>query len=238
MTGEDDEVLTLTLGAGIVDAAMNALAETSFTYTVGDNTAPMPTAYAPNDSTLTANHPTLKVTFDEAPVVGTGNVYVTKVGSTEATLTIPIAGAVVSGMMVTLDYDYATIGGLDKNTEYFVTFEAGVITDAAGNGNEALTDNNVWKFTTGADFATGIEGPTSGSLEFKVYPNPFVDNVNVDNADKLSRIILTNVAGQRVKDIVSPTSVVQLGDVPSGVYFLTLITKEGAVAKTERIVKR
>jgi hypothetical protein len=239
MTGADGDDLTLTVGSTIMDMGGNALTETTFTYTVGDNTGPMPATYSPEDgTTIPDNHPTLTVTFDEDVVAGSGNVYITKVGGTTPVLTIPLTSGMVDGSTVTVDYTYdPEVGGLNKNTEYYVTFDAGLVADAAGNESAELTDDTVWNFITGDDFATGIEEP-SGSLEFNVYPNPFDGFVTVDNADKLSRIIVTNVAGQRVKDIVSPNTNIDLGDLRSGIYLMTLITKDDVVAKTERLVKK
>ena len=241
MMGADGDELTLNVGSTIMDNAGNAFAGTSFTYTVGDNTGPMPIAYSPETgSTITDNHPTLIVKFDEDVVFNqAGNILITKVGGTLPTLTIPVTAEMVDGDSITVTYTYdAEIGGLNKNTEYSVTFDADIVADANGNAGEGLSDDTVWTFTTGSDFATGIEDPLSGSLEFKVYPNPFDGYVTVDHADKLSRIIISNVAGQRVKDIVSPTSTILTNDLRSGVYFMTLITKDDVVAKTERIVKR
>ncbi len=240
MTGNDGEEVSLVVGSTIMDLGGNAFAGATFTYTVGDNTAPMIETYSPVDgATLDDNHPTLEATFNENVVFNeAGNVYITKVGSTTPILTIPVTADMVDGNMITVTYDYdAEVGGLNKNTEYYVTFDAAIVADEAGNAVEGLADDTVWNFTTG-DFATGVEDPVDGSLEFKVYPNPFDSYVTVRNADKLSRVIITNVAGQRVKEVVNPTETIQTGDLRSGIYVITLVTKDDVVAKTERIVKR
>ncbi|HKJ40725.1 MAG TPA: Ig-like domain-containing protein [Sunxiuqinia sp.] len=239
MSGNDGDTLSLMVGNAIMDASGNTFAGDTLTYVVGDNTAPMAQTYSPESgSTLTDNHPTLTVTFDEDVVFNqAGSVYITPVGSTTPKLTIPVTADMVSGNTLTVTYTYdPEIGGLNKNKEYSVTFDGDIIADAAGNSNPGLSDNSVWTFTTG-DFATGVKDPVS-ALVFKVYPNPFDGYVTVDHAEKLSRIIITNVAGQRVKDIVSPTETIHTNDLRSGVYFMTLITKDDVVAKTERIVKR
>lgn len=240
MTGNDGEEVSLVVGSTIMDLGGNAFAGATFTYTVGDNTAPMIETYSPVDgATLDDNHPTLEATFNENVVFNeAGNVYITKVGSTTPTLTIPVTADMVDGNMITVTYDYdAEVGGLNKNTEYYVTFDAAIVADEAGNAVEGLADDTVWNFTTG-DFATGVEDPVDGSLEFKVYPNPFDSYVKVENANELSRVIITNVAGQRVKEVVNPTETIQTGDLRSGIYVITLVTKDDVVAKTERIVKR
>lgn len=238
MEGMDGDTLSLVvLPDSVMDASGNMFAGDTLTYIIGDNTPPMAEMYSPNDSTLEDNHPTLVVTFSEDVTFNEGGkLYITKVGGTQPKLTIPVTADMVSGNTLTVTYTYdPEIGGLNGQTDYYVTFDAGLVVDAAGNTSEELSDNTAWTFTTGG-WATGVENPVS-DLKFKVYPNPFSSYVTVTNADKLSRIIVTNVAGQRVKDIVSPTETIQLNDLRSGVYFMTLIAND-VVAKTERIVKR
>ena len=211
--------------------------------TGGDVDAPMLLTWTPNMETIADNHPTFVMTFNEAVALTTagGKLKVTAKDATTAILNIDLAAGMIStdGKTVTVTYVYsATSGGLNKNTDYFVTVDAGALKDAAGNVFGGVTANTTWTFKTGADFATDVPDPINGSLEFTVYPNPFDGYVNVTGADKLSRIILTNVAGQRVKEIVNPTETIQTSDLRSGLYFITLVTKDGVVAKTERIVKK
>jgi predicted extracellular nuclease len=75
------------------------------------------------------------------------------------------------------------------------------------------------------------------SLEFKVYPNPFSERIYIDNFDKLTRVVINNIAGQRVMDIEYPEREIRTAHLVSGVYLISLMTEEGIV-KTERIVKR
>ncbi|MGQ8336531.1 Ig-like domain-containing protein [Sunxiuqinia sp. A32] len=210
--------------------------------TVSDATAPMALTYSPNAETIEDNHPdALVITFDEAVALSEmgGNLMITGVGGTDALVTVALTAEMVSedGMTVTVTYDAAVNGGLDKNSDYFVTVEAGALEDIAGNAWEGVADETTWTFTTGADFQTGIEDQVSGSLEFKVYPNPFDGYVTVDNANELSRIVISNIVGQPVKDIVNPTGTINTGDLSSGIYVITLV-KDGEVVKAERIVKR
>ncbi len=83
---------------------------------------------------------------------------------------------------------------------------------------------------------TGIVDP-SNTIEFKVYPNPFNDRIIIDNNDKLTRIVVSNIAGQRVMDIEYPGHEIRTANLVSGVYLISLFTEEG-ITKTERIVKR
>jgi hypothetical protein len=204
-----------------------------------DLTAPKLLTWTPNATTLTTeqNHPTLVMTFDEALVLGAGSVKIVKKSDNVTALTIPITAAMVSDKTVTVTYSVvAPATGLDQNTDYYVLVDAGIVKDAAGNATAAVTDVAAWTFKTGVGFVTEIVDPINNSLEFKVYPNPFVDYVTVDNASELSKVVVSNIAGQVVKEVVSPESTIQL-NVGSGVYFISLY-QGNAVIKTVKIVKR
>ena len=211
--------------------------------TVEDGSGPELLSWTPLDETIADNHPIFVMTFDEDVMLSEtgGNLVVTKVGETAATLTIALTTEMIADNVVTVEYVYdAAVGGLDKDTEYFVTVDADALEDALGNGFGGVADPEAWKFTTGPDFATNVPDPVQ-KTGFNIYPNPIDRDgivVYVDNADQLSRIVISNVAGQRVKDIVKPTRDLNVGDLRSGIYFFTLIKEDGSVAKTERIVKR
>lgn len=239
MSGADDEVLTLTVGTGIVDAAGNTFAGAEFTYTIGDNTAPTLVEFTPTGQ-LDNNHPEFVMTFSEDVILTSagGDLIITQVGASQARLVIPLTAAMINGNIITVTYVYdPEVGGLDGQTEYFVNIDAGAFEDAAGNDFAGLNDQTTWTFTTG-DWATSVDDQVNGSVEFNVYPNPFDGYITIKNASKLSRIIVSNVAGQRVKDLVNPTETIQTGDLRSGIYFITLVDKDHAIVKTDRIVKQ
>ena len=77
---------------------------------------------------------------------------------------------------------------------------------------------------------------TPESVEFKVYPNPFNDYIYIDNYDKLTRVVISNIAGQRVLDVEFPTREIRTENLVSGVYVVSMFTEDGR-AKTERIIK-
>ena len=72
---------------------------------------------------------------------------------------------------------------------------------------------------------------------FKAYPNPFSDKILIDNSEKLTRVVISNIAGQRVIDIDNPTREIRTAKLVSGIYVISLYTENG-VAKTERMIKR
>ncbi|MBA4411043.1 MAG: hypothetical protein C0397_16670 [Odoribacter sp.] len=231
--------VTIVLTDAIKDVSPNTnkFAGQTLTYTTGDFTAPQLLTWTPFDETTTNNHPIFKMTFSEDVMLGAGgSLKVYKVNTTTAVLTIPVTAAMINGKDVTVSYA-ATQSGLDKNARYYVLVDGTALKDKAGNAFIGVSDVASWTFKTGPVFATFTD-PLNGSLEFKVYPNPFVDYVNVDNASELSKVVVTNIAGQTVKEVVNPTERIQLNELRSGIYFMSLYNSDDVIVKTAKIVKR
>jgi len=228
--------VTVVLNDAIVDLAGNKFAGQTLNYTTGDFTAPQLVVMTPTlDDVLANNHPTFKMTFSENVILGAGGkLVVYKVNTTTPALTIPITVDMIVGKVVTVNY--TTTSGLDKNARYYVLVDGTALTDNAGNAFAGVSDAAAWTFKTGGQFIT-ITDPNS-SLEFKVYPNPFVDFVNVANASQLSKVVVTNIAGQVVKEVVTPTDRIQLNELRSGIYFMSLYNTDNVIVKTAKIVKR
>ena len=74
-------------------------------------------------------------------------------------------------------------------------------------------------------------------VQFKVYPNPFNNRIHIENNDKLTRVVISNIAGQRVIDVEYPNKEIRTANLVSGVYIVSMFTEDG-IAKSERIVKR
>lgn len=186
------------------------------------------------------NHPDLVMTFNEAvelSAVG-GNALIYKVGDTTPTLTIPLTSDMFSNNEVNIVYDANELGGgLAINTDYYVLIDAGAIQDVSGNAFAGISANTEWTFTTGNDYALGIDDELAGS-EFVVYPNPFDDVIYISNYDKIARLFITNVVGQRVKEITNPTNSVSTSDLRNGIYFITLMLDDDVIVSTQRIIKR
>jgi hypothetical protein len=240
---KEQTLVTIVLDNTIKDISpnTNAFAGDTLTYKTGDFTKPELLSMAPSlDAVITGNHPVLTMNFAENVAVGAGgSLKIYKVNTTTPVLTIPVTAAMVVGKDVTVSYVYnATTGGLDKNTRYYVLVDGTALKDIAGNTFDGVSDATAWTFKTGPSFSTGIDPIVDGSLEFKVYPNPFVDYVNVDNASKLSKIVVTNIAGQTVKEVVNPTDRIQLNELRSGIYFMSMYNMDNVVKNTAKIVKR
>ena len=229
ITGESFAEVTLQLSNIITDLSGNKLAPTSATYTIGDFVPPQVTVMTPTGDVGDDTTFPLKLTFDEPVVAGSGSLTVYNASTKEAFATYDISQVIVYGNSMTVPGV-----SLDKNTDWFVLVSPGFVTDKSGNNFAGIMGITTWTFHTG-NFAT--KTPVIENIQFKVYPNPFSDEIHIDNADKLSRVVISNIAGQRVLDIVHPEQVVRTPNLVSGVYVITLFTEDGIV-KTDRIVKR
>ena len=222
ITGEGGCVSLLMLNVEELPLVVPTVVSVTPTDTIADNHA---------DITMVFDGP---ITFNDSV---TGSLYITQVDSTEATIEIPITSDMVSGNTITVDYDYLVVGALELNTTYVVTVDSGVVVGGLTWGGDVAGDlGEDWMFTTGPDHATGIETPVQG-VEFKVYPNPFNSFIRIDNSEKLDRVIISNIAGQRVLDIENPTYEIRTGNLVTGVYVVTLISND-EIVKSERIIKR
>ena len=236
VTSEEQKNVTIVLANTITDLAKipNAFAGQTLSYTIS---APVLVSSTPT-GTLKDNHPSFVVTFADNVLAGTGSLKVYKKSDSTLALTIPVTASMISGKVATVTYTYdsATKNGLDQNTDYYVLVDKGFVKDVAGNAFAGITATTTWTFKTG-DFATITDPEVNNSLEFKVYPNPFVDYVTVSNASELSKVVVSNIAGQVVKEVVYPDGTIQLNELHSGIYFIALY-KDGKVVSTVKLLKR
>lgn len=210
--------------------------------TVGEADAPQLLLLSPDNGEVIANnHPDFVMTFNEAVQLSDdgGYVYVYAEGDLTPRLTIPLTEDMFTNNVVNISYVYdPVIGGLDKNTNYYVFVDAGAIVNANGGAFAGIADETEWTFTTGDDFALGVDDEFAGGLDFSVYPNPFNDVLYINNSDQVDRLFITNVVGQRVKEISNPANMISTSDLRNGIYFITLMLDDESVVNTQRIIKR
>ncbi len=137
---------------------------------------------------------------------------------TASNITIAVSNYIYGEYSSILDHNYAVIGVVyQRNADYKVEPRIfGDITD--------LSDLN------------GID---SDATSMKVYPNPFDKyiSLNVSSNVQITKAVITNIAGQLVKEVINPNNTIPTSELRSGVYFISLHTVDG-IAKTERIIKR
>jgi hypothetical protein len=194
--------------------------------------------WTPQD-TIADSHATFVMTFADTVMLAAdsvGYLTVTEMDSADATLTIEITADMIDGEVVTVDYD-TLVGRLWTNTTYIVNVDGGILVNEEGNAFAGVSGDTTWTFTTGPVWATPTE-PEIELVDFNMYPNPFTDHITIENNDKVARLIMVNIAGQRVMDVEYPSREISTGNLVSGVYVISLITEDGQRAKTERMIKR
>ncbi|MCC3216082.1 GEVED domain-containing protein [Chryseobacterium sp. X308] len=73
--------------------------------------------------------------------------------------------------------------------------------------------------------------------EVNVYPNPFKDVLHVADIKNVKSVTVTDVAGRVVKTIDNPTNELQLGELNSGLYLVTMNFKDGSKSTVKAIKK-
>lgn len=111
----------------------------------GDVTAPTITNYNPTiGSSGLSPYTSISAIFSENIIAGTGNITLHNVtNGTQQSFAIGSSAVSVSGNTITLS---TTLSG---NKSYYITLDAGIVTDQAGNAFAGLS-NNSWSFSTGA----------------------------------------------------------------------------------------
>lgn len=130
----------------------------------------------------------------------------------------------------------------------------GVMTITSGNccsGNTTSTSYYYfydWQLTAGCESARQPvnvvvnssclgTSETSAKDAIKVYPNPFSDILNVSDIVNVKSISVTDLGGRLIKTIEKPSSAINLSDLQSGLYMITLYLKDGS-QKTVKTIKK
>lgn len=106
-----------------------------------------------------------------------------------------------------------------------------------------------WQLTAGCESArqpvnVTVNSACLGTSEtsdlkesIKIYPNPFNDVLNISDVENVKSISVTDLAGRLVKTIDKPGSALNLSDLKSGMYMITLYLKDGT-QKTIKSIKK
>ncbi|MDD2197497.1 MAG: choice-of-anchor J domain-containing protein, partial [Bacteroidales bacterium] len=136
------------------------------------------------------------------------------------------------------------------NSVDLTTNEAGVATIELPDGTYSYTATMLDYYdatgnvvVNGADVSKPIEmvptGIDSGFLSnLKVYPNPFSNEISITNADKVNRVIITNIVGQRLMDItLNGSETINTSELTSGIYLVTFEGNNGE-STVRKMIKR
>ena len=105
-----------------------------------------------------------------------------------------------------------------------------------------------WKVSTGCESARQpvvatvdtnclSTSETAVKNDLKVYPNPFVDVINISNVDEVKSAIVVDAAGRVVKTFEKVSQQLSLVDLKSGMYILKLNKKNGT-EQTVKLIKK
>ncbi|REC48902.1 T9SS type A sorting domain-containing protein [Chryseobacterium pennipullorum] len=101
---------------------------------------------------------------------------------------------------------------------------------------ESDTDNGEFQIAA-YDAALSTHEVSNSTQKIQVSPNPFTDVLNISDVSKVESASITDALGRVVKTIEKPSSSLQLGELKTGVYFVTLKMNDGTV-KTIKTVKK
>ncbi len=132
-----------------------------------------------------------------------------------------------------------TFDGVEGTANEYVIadVEAGVYAyTVAKDGYESVTGNVT---VTDADVtvdvvlvpASGVNSSVFDNLT--AYPNPFSNEITLNDASKVERVVIYNLVGQMVMDVRMTSNTINTSDLSSGVYVVTFVGSNG-----ERAVRK
>ena len=77
--------------------------------------------------------------------------------------------------------------------------------------------------------------------KFNTYPNPFTNTINIHNAENVSQVLVANLVGaQQVMDVTfsgNNAAKINTNELPSGIYLVTIVNKQGQQTVRKMIKK-
>lgn len=183
-------------------------------------------AFDTNSGTASAAIQNLSTRRWEAPLVsGTFSTINVRLGDNAITnVNFPVIAPTASGVYDSL---FGTTG----------TYAAG--TPNTTQSTTALAAASYSGYLSYAKIASGLgtSEVASNGKGIKIYPNPFVDVLNISDISNVKSIYIIDLAGRLVNTIENPSSVLQLGNLKQGMYLITLNMKDGS-KQTIKAIKR
>lgn len=134
---------------------------------------------------------------------------------------------------------YAALGKNDQ--KIYIVPSQNLVVIRMGNAAQAVPlptlsgfDNTVWEWMGKLDCnATAVA--TVSSLDFKIFPNPARDFLTIQTDDVLKNVEVLNLQGQVL--LVENSKTINLSSLPSGIYFIKIITAKGKVGIRKILVE-
>lgn len=150
--------------------------------------------------------------------------------TTEAAISSGVGGT-------TGTYSYSRTGlNLANNLTGAVNFELRAWRTFGGSGCDAnynKVDNNSWKITvTLTQTLSNIENEQP---KVTLYPVPFRSVLHLTQADEIQTVTFRDTTGKVIRTLESPEAAVNLADLASGLYWVSLQMRDGSVQNTKVI---
>ena len=158
---------------GKISVTAGALTSQSLTDFTVDNIAPLVSSTSPVDDASNTAPGSLKITFNEGIAKGAGNIMIKKSDDDSLVETIAVSATQVTASGSVLTIKPTT--SLAYSTGFYVEYDAGIVTDLAGNSLAAgLSGKSAWNFTTRAESPIIITQYYEG-----VSNNKFIEIANI-----------------------------------------------------------
>ncbi|RTZ49806.1 T9SS type A sorting domain-containing protein [Chryseobacterium arthrosphaerae] len=153
------------------------------------------------------------LTFEASERMFVTNTYIT---NTSGTITVP-AGTPVGNYRMRVVTDYNST--------------------APSNPCTAIVRGEFIDFTFEVATSLSTSETALKKKEISVYPNPFKDVLYISDMKDVKSVTVTDVAGRVVKTIDNPSKELQLGELNSGLYLVTMNFKDGSKSTVKAIKK-
>lgn len=152
-------------------------------------------------------------------VVGNGSV---KVGDVAYTTAVPVAKD-----------EQVTISAIPNNGNVFVAWSGDLVSTTASETITMTTDKTIT-----ATFDQVTQLTQNEAVSVVLYPSPFTDQLHVQSAEKLDKILVTNAVGVSMYDTTNVDSAITIptSQWTSGIYIVHMY-KANKVIATKKVVK-
>lgn len=126
---------------------------------------------------------------------------------------------------------------IGSNTHYGWA-EVQIAGDAA-TGFTANFQKIAYETTPNTPIAAGQETlglNTLSPTSLSIYPNPATNLININGSEHPTKIVISNILGEKVIEINSPTNSINIESLKQGIYFITLFN--GKETTTKKFIKK